>query len=88
MNVAGCILAPDLVRFHTFSPAKANICRGQLNYVIAARYGWRAMFAVGGLPALLVAWIRGNEAFNFCGGTGNHEMNSIGISGNSAVTDL
>src|SRR5713101_414071 len=28
------------------------------NYVIGARYGWRAMFAVGGTPALLVAFIR------------------------------
>ena len=28
------------------------------NYVIGARYGWRAMFAVGGAPALLVAFIR------------------------------
>ena len=29
-----------------------------LNYWIGARYGWRAMFAVGGAPALLVALIR------------------------------
>ena len=29
-----------------------------LNYWIGARYGWRAMFAVGGFPALLVALIR------------------------------
>lgn len=29
-----------------------------LNYVIGAHYGWRAMFAVGGAPALLVALIR------------------------------
>jgi MFS family permease len=28
------------------------------NYEIGSRYGWRAMFAVGGLPALLLAWIR------------------------------
>jgi MFS family permease len=28
------------------------------NYTIGARYGWRAMFAVGGAPALLVAFIR------------------------------
>jgi MFS family permease len=28
------------------------------NYVIGARFGWRAMFAVGGLPALLLAWVR------------------------------
>ncbi len=29
-----------------------------LNYWIGARYGWRAMFAVGGAPALLAAYIR------------------------------
>jgi MFS family permease len=29
-----------------------------LNYMIGARYGWRAMFVMGGLPALLIAWIR------------------------------
>ena len=29
-----------------------------LNYWIGARYGWRAMFAAGGTPALLVALIR------------------------------
>jgi MFS family permease len=29
-----------------------------VNYLIGARYGWRAMFAVGGTPALLVAFIR------------------------------
>jgi MFS family permease len=28
------------------------------NYAIGSHYGWRAMFAVGGLPALLLAWIR------------------------------
>jgi MFS family permease len=28
------------------------------NYEIGARYGWRAMFALGGLPALLVGFIR------------------------------
>jgi len=28
------------------------------NYFIAARYGWRAMFLVGGSPALLVGFIR------------------------------
>jgi MFS family permease len=28
------------------------------NYVIGAHYGWRAMFAVGGAPALLVGFIR------------------------------
>ena len=29
-----------------------------LNYWIGARYGWRAMFAVGGFPALFIAFIR------------------------------
>lgn len=29
-----------------------------LNYAVGSRYGWRAMFAVGGAPALLVAFIR------------------------------
>ncbi len=29
-----------------------------LNYWIGARYGWRAMFAIGGAPALLVGFIR------------------------------
>jgi MFS family permease len=29
-----------------------------LNYGIGSRYGWRAMFIVGGLPALLLAWVR------------------------------
>ena len=28
------------------------------NYWIGSRFGWRYMFAVGGLPALLIAWIR------------------------------
>lgn len=28
------------------------------NYTIGSHYGWRAMFAFGGLPALLLAWIR------------------------------
>jgi MFS family permease len=28
------------------------------NFVIGSRFGWRAMFVVGGLPALLLAWIR------------------------------
>jgi MFS family permease len=28
------------------------------NYLVGARYGWRAMFALGGLPALLVSFIR------------------------------
>jgi MFS family permease len=29
-----------------------------LNYSVGAHYGWRAMFAIGGAPALLVAFIR------------------------------
>ena len=29
-----------------------------VNYTIGAKYGWRAVFAVGGTPALLVAFIR------------------------------
>jgi len=28
------------------------------NYTIGSRFGWRAMYAVGGLPALLLAWVR------------------------------
>ena len=28
------------------------------NYAISSRFGWRAMFIVGGLPALLLAWVR------------------------------
>src|SRR5277367_5020128 len=28
------------------------------NFAIGSHFGWRAMFAVGGLPALLLAWIR------------------------------
>ncbi len=28
------------------------------NYLVGSRYGWRPMFAIGGLPALLVALIR------------------------------
>jgi MFS family permease len=28
------------------------------NYAIGSHYGWRAMFIVGGLPALLLAWLR------------------------------
>jgi MFS family permease len=31
---------------------------GVLNSVVGARYGWRAMFIVGGAPALLVALVR------------------------------
>jgi MFS family permease len=29
-----------------------------LNYWIGARYGWRVMFALGGLPALFIAYVR------------------------------
>lgn len=29
-----------------------------LNYLIGAHYGWRAMFAVGGVPALFIAYVR------------------------------
>ena len=29
-----------------------------LNYGIGSHFGWRWMFAVGGLPALLLAWVR------------------------------
>jgi MFS family permease len=28
------------------------------NFTIGSKYGWRYMFAVGGLPALVLAWIR------------------------------
>ncbi len=31
---------------------------GGLNAIVGARYGWRAMFIVGGAPALLVAFVR------------------------------
>jgi MFS family permease len=31
---------------------------GLANYLVGALYGWRAMFALGGLPALLVGFIR------------------------------
>jgi MFS family permease len=29
-----------------------------VNYIVGARYGWRAVFAVGGVPALLIGFIR------------------------------
>jgi MFS family permease len=32
---------------------------GVANATIGARFGWRALFAFGGTPAFLVAWIRG-----------------------------
>jgi MFS family permease len=28
------------------------------NYAVGSRYGWRWMFAIGGLPAVLLAWVR------------------------------
>ncbi len=28
------------------------------NYAIGSHYGWRYMFAIGGVPALLLAWVR------------------------------
>jgi Arabinose efflux permease len=31
-----------------------------LNYLIGAQYGWRVMFAMGGLPALFIAYVRRN----------------------------
>jgi MFS family permease len=31
---------------------------GLANYLVGTRYGWRAMFAIGGLPALLIGFIR------------------------------
>src|ERR1700739_776473 len=30
------------------------------NYFIGSRFGWRYMFAVGGIPAIFIAWIRKN----------------------------
>jgi MFS family permease len=35
-----------------------TLLAGLLNYTIGAHYGWRAMFLLGGSPALLVAFIR------------------------------
>jgi MFS family permease len=35
-----------------------TLLAGLLNYVVGAHWGWRAMFLVGGAPALLVAFIR------------------------------
>ncbi len=28
------------------------------NYTVGSHFGWRAMFAIGGIPALLLAWVR------------------------------
>ena len=36
----------------------ASFLAAIVNYTIGAHYGWRAVFAVGGAPALLVAFIR------------------------------
>jgi MFS family permease len=35
-----------------------NLLAALVNYTVGARWGWRAVFAVGGAPALLVAFIR------------------------------
>lgn len=35
-----------------------TLLAGLMNYTIGAHYGWRAMFLLGGSPALLVAFIR------------------------------
>ncbi len=35
-----------------------TLLAGLLNYLVGAHWGWRAMFLVGGTPALLVAFIR------------------------------
>ena len=45
---------------HTCTPAttSARFSAAIVNYAIGAKYGWRAVFAVGGAPALLVAFIR------------------------------
>jgi MFS family permease len=37
-----------------------NLVAAMLNYAIGATYGWRVMFAIGGLPALFVAYVRSN----------------------------
>jgi MFS family permease len=29
-----------------------------VNYLVGSRFGWRTMYAIGGLPALLLAWVR------------------------------
>ena len=36
------------------------------NYTIGSRFGWRAMYAIGGLPALLLAWVRHGVAEPAC----------------------
>ena len=35
-----------------------NLIAAILNYTVGASYGWRVMFAIGGLPALFVAYVR------------------------------
>ena len=37
-----------------------------LNYSIGSRFGWRAMYVIGGLPALLLAWVRHGVAEPEC----------------------
>jgi MFS family permease len=37
-----------------------------VNFAIGNRFGWRAMFAVGGFPALLLAWVRQGVAEPEC----------------------
>ena len=46
----GCVFMHTGYYFGTFLAALVN-------YTVGARYGWRAVFAVGGTPALLVAFI-------------------------------
>jgi MFS family permease len=36
------------------------------NYLIGSRFGWRTMYAIGGLPALLLAWVRHGVAEPAC----------------------
>lgn len=36
------------------------------NYSIGSRFGWRAMYVVGGLPSLLLAWVRHGVAEPEC----------------------
>src|SRR6266403_944779 len=38
--------------------AVLRLLAAMLNFVIGSKFGWRYMFAVGGLPALLLAWVR------------------------------
>src|SRR5713226_3200246 len=36
------------------------------NYSIGSRFGWRTMYAIGGLPAVLLAWVRHGVAEPAC----------------------